>query len=658
MCGIAGYWNSTRRIASAETVCAIADAIRLRGPDDHGEWTDSETGIALAHRRLSIIDLTREGHQPMPSPSGRYVITFNGEVFNFEDVRAELPDVPWRGRSDTEVMLAAFEKWGIRPAVQRFVGMFAFAVWDRQERELYLVRDRLGIKPLYYGYSGGVLMFGSELKALRAHPAFNSKINRGAIMLLMRHNYIPNPHSIYEGIYKLAPGSILRLRSGIETTESVPESYWAAQEVAEKGVANPLNDDPESVIERLHDLLKASVRLRMIADVPIGAFLSGGIDSSTVVSLMQVQSCRPVRTFSIGFAEHGYDEAPYAAEIARHLGTDHTELYVTPAEAQMVIPCLPDYYDEPFADSSQIPTILVSHLARRHVTVSLSGDGGDELFAGYPRYASTEKLWIRMNRIPRWVCSSFAWGLDCFSAETWESVLRFADKWLPGAVRSRWTADRVESFLCLLGSTSEDSIYYSLLSHWHHPEWVVINGAEPPTAFTDAARQARLPTSVDRMMFLDLVSYLPDDILTKIDRASMSVSLEARVPLLDHRVVEFAWALPLDLKRRNGEEKWVLRQILDKYVPRKLLDRPKMGFGMPVGEWLRGELRPWAEELLDPARLKREQFFNPEVVQRKWVEHLSCRGNWQYQLWNVLMFQAWLDRSQRDSPANRMKCLA
>jgi asparagine synthase (glutamine-hydrolysing) len=645
MCGIAGFWGPNWRGAFTEVARKMGDAIRHRGPDDHGEWVDPVTGLALAHRRLSIIDLSREGHQPMVSHSGRYIISFNGEIFNFEEVRAELPGVPWRGHSDTEVMLAAFDKWGIRCAVERFVGMFAFAVWDRQEGKLYLVRDRLGIKPLYYGHSGGVLLFGSELKALRAHPAFDSQINRGAIMLLMRHNYVPHPHCIYEGIYKLAPGSILRLCSGSDLGK--PEQYWSAREIAEQGVANPLSDDPESAVEKLHDILKAAVRLRMIADVPLGAFLSGGIDSSTVVALMQAQTSRPVRTFSIGFGESGYDEAPFAARVAQHLGTDHTELYVTSREAQEVVPYLSGYYDEPFSDSSQIPTVLVSRLARRNVTVVLSGDGGDELFAGYPRYAMAERLWKQMNRVPRWMSSSAARGLEFFSAETWQMILARAGGWLPEAIRSRRPAEQVERLSSLLSSTSQDCFYRTLVSHWNHPERVVVGGAEPPTSFTDRNKQARLDRFADRMMFLDLISYLPDDILTKVDRASMSVGLEARVPLLDHRVVEFAWSLPFNLKWRDSQEKWALRQILYKYVPRTLVDRPKMGFGIPVGEWLRGPLRDWGEQLLDPVRLGTDGIFSVAVVRDTWNEHVAGRRNWQYQLWDILMFQAWLEHTRR-----------
>jgi asparagine synthase (glutamine-hydrolysing) len=643
MCGIAGYWRENWRGGFLEVVRAMGDAIRHRGPDDHGEWCDAQVGVALGHRRLSIIDLSREGHQPMISESGRYVIVFNGEVFNFQELRRELEDFLWRGHSDTEVMLAAFEKWGIQKAVERFVGMFAFAVWDRQQRELYLVRDRLGIKPLYYGHSGGTLLFASELKALRAHPDFSARINRGAVMLLMRHNYIPHPHCIYEGIYKLPPGTILRLSSDKELP--MPEPYWSAADVSAKGNATPLRGSPEAAVDKLHQLLKEAVQLRMVSDVPIGAFLSGGIDSSTVVALMQEQSTYPVQTFSIGFAESTYDEAPYAAKIAKCLGTNHTELYVTPREAQEVVPSLPELYDEPFSDSSQVPTILVSRLARRHVTVSLSGDGGDELFAGYPRYAISEQLWKQLSYFPRWARTLAARGLELLSAETLEWLLRPVHTWLPERIHARRPIEQVERISRLLSAKSPDTLYHTLVSHWSSPETVVAADSEPLTAFTDASRQGKLNTFLDRMMLLDLVSYLPDDILTKVDRASMSVSLEARVPLLDHRVVELAWSLPAYLKQRNGQDKWILRQVLYKYIPSYLVDRPKMGFGVPIGSWIRGPLRDWAEELLASERIKADGILNPATVQNAWTDHVSGRRNREYQLWDVLMFQSWLQHS-------------
>ena len=644
MCGIAGFLGPAAQRGMRPAAQAMADAIRHRGPDDSGEWCDQSAGIALAFRRLSILDLSPAGHQPMTSASGRYVIVFNGEVYNCEELRSRLPGYRWQGHSDTEVMLAAVEAWGLEAAVRAFVGMFAFALWDTRERELHLVRDRLGIKPLYYGRCRQYLLFGSELSALRAHPAFNAEIDRGAVALLMRYGYVPCPYSIYGGIRKLPPGTILRMKLDRELPEPLP--FWSARAIAEAGVADPLPDDPEPARDALHQLLLEAIRLRMMADVPLGAFLSGGIDSSTVVALMQAQSSRPVRTFSIGFVEKNYNEAPFAAEVARHLGTDHTELYVTPAEAQAVVPRLPEYFDEPFADSSQVPTFLVSALARKHVTVSLSGDGGDELFAGYPRYSLANQIWGTMRHFPAAGRKLAAAGMRTLSANTWNRFFRTADVVLPERIRRRRPGEQIHRFADLLSEDSRQAVYRRILSHWDPPDQVVVGALEPPTALTDPGRRPELSDFTLQMMFIDLVSYLPDDILTKVDRASMAVSLEARVPLLDHRVVEFAWRLPMSLRIRDGQEKWLLRQVLYKYVPARLVDRPKMGFGIPVGEWLRGPLRDWGEALLEPDRLAEGGCLDHETVRRVWNEHLSGTRNWQYLLWDVLMFEAWLERQR------------
>jgi len=648
MCGIAGFWGPADQRGLRRTARAMADAIRHRGPDDSGEWCNEDAGIALAHRRLSILDLSPEGHQPMISASGRYVIVFNGEVFNCEELRAQLSGCRWRGHSDTEVMLEAIEAWGLEAAVRSFVGMFAFAIWDREERELHLVRDRLGIKPLYYGRCGKYFLFGSELRALRAHPAFDAEIDRGAVALLMRHNYVPHPYSIYDGIRKLPPGTMLRVRSDRELPE--PVTFWSAQAVAETGASHPLPDDPEAAVDTLHQLLLPAIRRRMIADVPLGAFLSGGIDSSTVVALMQAQSSRRVRTFSIGFMEKDYNEAPFAAAVARHLGTDHTELYVTPADAQAVVPKLPEYFDEPFSDSSQIPTFLVAALARRHVTVALSGDGGDELFAGYPRYALTNQIWGALRHAPPAARKLAAGGIRTFSADAWDRMFRTADVFLPALLRGRRPGEQIHRFADLLSADSRQDVYRRILSHWDLPEEVVVGAREPLTVLTDPRRWAKLSDFTLQMMFIDLVSYLPDDILTKVDRASMAVGLEARVPLLDHGVVEFAWRLPMSLRIRNGQQKWLPRQVLYKYVPAELVDRPKMGFGMPIGEWLRGPLRDWAEALLASQRLTDEGFLDSQRVRAVWQQHVSGRRNWQYPLWDVLMFQAWLEHQEMNRP--------
>jgi asparagine synthase (glutamine-hydrolysing) len=608
----------------------MADTLVHRGPDDAGVWVDNAARLALGFRRLAIVDLSAEGRQPMASASGRYVIAFNGEVYNFLELRHDLEGKGhrFRGHSDTEVMLAAIEEWGLQSAVRRFVGMFAFALWDRQERSLSLVRDRLGIKPLYYAWMDGVFLCGSELKALRAHPAFRAEIDRGALTLYMRHSYVPTPYSIYRGCKRLPPGCTLTLDASL-THRPEPVPYWSATAVAASGLGRPfIGSDPEAV-EELDRLLRDAVRLRMIADVPLGAFLSGGVDSSTVVALMQSQSERPIRTFSIGFLEEGYNEAEYAREVAAHLGTEHTELYVTPAEAQAVIPTLPEIYDEPFADSSQIPTLLVSRLTRRHVTVSLSGDGGDELFAGYPRYAVADSLWRRIRWMPPVVRHGVATVGSALTAQ--RSRLATGDS-------------RLARIAEVLRAPSSEAIYRRYVSHWKRPEEVVIGGHELPTALSSGERRLPMAEFTHRMMALDTVTYLPDDILTKVDRASMAVSLEARVPLLDHRVVEFAWRLPLSMKTRNQQTKWALRQVLYRYVPRELIERPKMGFAVPLDAWLRGPLREWAEALLAPRRLRDEGLLDAERVGAVWRESVDGRPGHARELWSVLMFQAWQER--------------
>jgi asparagine synthase (glutamine-hydrolysing) len=515
-----------------------------------------------------------------------------------------------RGGSDTEVMLAAIETWGLEAAVKRFAGMFAFALWDRKDRSLALARDRLGKKPLYYGLAGETLLFGSELKALRAYRNFNAEVDRGSLSLFLRYNSLPAPYSIYKGIFQLQPGCILRIPSPAARTAS-PEAYWSFREVAERGMHNPLVADDGEAVDQLESLLREAVRLRMIADVPLGAFLSGGVDSSTIVAMMQAQSSRPVRTFSIGFDEDGFDEAGHAKAVAARLGTEHTELYVSAADAQAVIPRLPEIYDEPFADASQIPTFLVSQLARRSVTVSLSGDGADELFAGYPHYVGmAEGIWKKL-------------------------------RWCPAPVRRG-----IGSGMSALGGWGKgpEALYHRIVSHWKTPADVVIGGFEPPTTRTNPALWPEGGEFAERMLFFDSVSYLPDDIFTKVDRASMAASLEARMPLMDHRVVEFAWRLPLRLKIRNGQGKWILREVLYRYLPRELMDRPKMGFCVPIASWLRGPLRDWAEALLDENRLRQEGYFHPEPIRERWREHLQGVDNWEYYLWDVLMFQAWAEK--------------
>jgi asparagine synthase (glutamine-hydrolysing) len=643
MCGFTGWLTGHQMLSASEqerTLGRMCDAIRHRGPDDAGYWLDLSSGIALGHRRLSIVDLSAAGHQPMVSSSGRFVIAFNGEIYNHSDLRTELNALAhdWRGHSDTETLLAGFDAWGVEATLHKCVGMFAIALWDREARTLTLARDRIGEKPLYYGWQGSgdsaIFLFGSELKALKAHPGCQNSIDRGALALLMRHNYIAAPHSIFQGISKLKPGCFLTI--SLANPHASPKRYWDLAAVARTGSSKPFSGTPEQAVDALETFAKDAVRQQMVAEVPLGAFLSGGIDSSTVVALMQAQSTRPVKTFTIGFNEEGYNEAVHAKAVAAHLGTEHTELYVTPEQAMAVIPSLPHLYCEPFADSSQIPTFLVSALARQHVTVSLSGDAGDELFCGYTRYGIAEKWWKRVNALPvpaRHALRSVMTGINSTSLQ----------RLLPDAL-----GEKFDKGLDMLGAADVEAVYRSIVSNLLDPcDWLIGVDAESPTALAGSIPSLDGLGLVERMMALDAVSYLPDDILVKVDRASMGVSLESRVPFLDHRIVEFAWQLPLDYKRRDGMSKWPLRQLLYRFVPRELIDRPKRGFAVPLHDWLRGPLRDWAEQLLDKQRLEREGFFNAVKVRRAWAEHLSERRNWAPRLWTVLMFQAWLEEQGR-----------
>lgn len=643
MCGFTGVLGVDAGDESA--LRHMITTLHHRGPDNQGVWYDKDAGIGFAFARLSILDLSPAGHQPMVSASGRYVIVFNGEIYNHLEIRAELErgkQVPdWRGHSDTETLLAGFEAWGIESTVKRTVGMFAFAVWNRHTRSLTLARDRFGEKPLYYGWQGKSFLFGSELKALKAHPSFHADLDRNALTLFMRYSYIVAPHSIYKGIRKLLPGTLLSLNAADRNLPE-PVPYWSLLDVATKGLKSPLMVSDNEALDGLETRLSASVSGQQISDVPLGAFLSGGIDSSAIVALMQAKSVNPIHTFTIGYNEEKFNEAVYAKEVARHLGTDHTEWYVSPEEALSVIPKLPILFDEPLADSSQIPTFLVSQLARRSVTVSLSGDAGDELFGGYGRYLLTR----RIAGIPLVIRKLMIYGINTFTPAQWDRLYTLIRPALPGSLQISGSGDKIHKLAPILAKGSAASIYKRITSIWDNPEELVIGGKETFNVIDlwDAFSSSK--SMEDRMMALDAQTYLPDDILCKVDRAAMGVSLESRAPFLDHRVVEYSWTLPLNMKIRNGQSKWILRQLLNKYVPEKLINRPKMGFGVPIDTWLRGPLREWADGLINEARLRQEGYFNPIPIRLKWAEHLSGKRNWPNHLWNVLMFQAWLSQQK------------
>lgn len=646
MCGISGFIQlpGSDGAVMRDNAIRMAEKLRHRGPDDAGVWVDAGAGIALSHRRLSILDLSSAGHQPMQSESGKYLITFNGEIYNHLALRDELGAHAWRGHSDTETLLVAIERWGIQLTLQKAVGMFALALWNRRERSLTLARDRFGEKPLYYGVQRGVLLFGSELKSLQAHPVFTGDIDRNVLALFFRYNYIPAPYSVYRGIYKLEPGCLLTVCSAADPLK--PEPYWSLQQVVESGQRNLFGGGEQEAVVELERLMRKAISDQMLADVPLGALLSGGIDSSAVVALMQAESSRPVKTFTISFEEEGYDEAVHARAVASHLATKHTELRVSSAHALAVIPSLARVYDEPFSDSSQVPTLLVASLAREHVTVCLSGDGADEAFGGYNRYFIGTRLWQKMNWLPTSLRQILSRMLLSVHPERWNCLIGAVSGLLPARVRFGNPGDKLHKLAGVLGATGAEAFYHGLVSHCGDPSRFVIDSIEPRTLVTDLARWPALPDFASRMMAVDAQSYLTDDILCKVDRAAMSVSLEIRVPYLDHRLFEFAWRLPLDMKLREGQGKHILRQVLYRYVPKELIERPKMGFGVPIDSWLRGPLKDWAEELLDEGRLRREGYFNPRPIRQKWSEHLSGKRNWQYHLWDVLMFQSWMDQQK------------
>jgi len=666
MCGFTGFLN--RRINDSNyssdsemklVANKMASTILHRGPNDAGIWLDVDVGIALAHRRLSIIDLSPAGHQPMASKSDRYVIAYNGEIYNHIELRHELEmcsqqtfiaegdnvSINWRGHSDTETLLAGFEAWGVEATLKKTIGMFAISLWDKQEQILTLARDRMGEKPLYYGFQKNTFLFGSELKALKAHPDFLSEIDRDVICLYLRHCYIPAPYSIYKGIKKLLPGTFVQLHLNDDENPNslVPKTYWSLKDKVHSGLENPFRGNDAEAIKVLDGQLRESIDLQMMADVPLGSFLSGGVDSSTIVALMQTQSSRAVKTFSIGFDEKGYNEADYAKAVSKHLSTEHTEHYVSSVEAMEVIPLLGKMYDEPFADSSQIPTFLVSKMAKQHVTVSLSGDAGDELFCGYNRYLLAD-AWKKIEHVPFALRKGAGQLIQTLSTSTWDAIFQQANKIKRFPSNMGEKLDKLAKRLQCIDGANE--LYYSLVSETNQPEKIVIGAAEPTSWLTEAGMKMRFKDAKHHMMYMDAMTYLPDDIMVKVDRAAMANSLETRLPFLDHRVVELAWRLPMNMKMRDGKTKWLLRQVLYEYVPQDLIDRPKAGFSIPLGEWLRGPLKDWVEELLDVQRLSEDGYFDVYYVRTIWQDHLSGKSDQQALLWSILMFQAWLAGSK------------
>jgi asparagine synthase (glutamine-hydrolysing) len=649
MCGICGFYSKSIS-KSDEIIKKMSLSIYHRGPDDSGIWQDGNVGIVFGHQRLSIIDPTPAGKQPMHSSSGRLILTYNGEIYNHLEIRLELQEIKsnikWHSNTDTETLVEALDFWGIEVTLKKLVGMFAFAVWDRKLRSLTLVRDRMGEKPIYFGWQGigdkTVFLFGSELKALKVHPEFRGNINNDAIALQLRHNCIPAPYSIYKDIFKLLPGHYLQLKENDLVKKLLPNSkpYWSLVEVATQGVNKLKSLSANDIEKELEQLLKISIKQQMMSDVPLGVFLSGGVDSSTVVALMQAQSNQPIKTFTIGFNEQEYNEAKYAKEVARYLGTEHTELYVSAEQAMAVIPKLAYIYDEPFSDSSQIPTFLISQLAKKKVTVALTGDGSDEVFCGYNRYILSKNLWNKLTLIPLPLRKILASGIKSINSQSWNKFLKI----LPSLNQYTNLADKVYKVTSALESKTLFDLYYKLISNWQNPNEILLDGKEPRTFLTNYESELTKLDGQQQMMLLDSMTYLPDDILVKTDRAAMATSLETRAPFLNHKLLEYAWQIPQPLKLKKTQSKWILRQILYKYIPKKLVERPKVGFGVPIDSWLRGPLKDWAQALLDKTKLKNQGFFNPDSISIKWTEHLSGKKNWQYEIWSILMFQEWLSK--------------
>lgn len=646
MCGLAGFWGQGEALESRVQLDNMIGAIAHRGPDGSGTWCDSDAGIYLGHRRLAIIDVSDNGLQPMQSACARFAMVFNGEIYNHLELRkrieAKQADWSWRGHSDTETVLACITLWGFEETLTLLNGMFAIVVWDRENCQLYIARDRMGEKPLYYGFVNGVFLFASELKGIRANRSFSTEIDRNSLAQYMRLSHIAPESSIYKNIFKLPASSWACI--GSPDSHVNVQKYWSLYKIAEsRPVSSPLNQSQKKQhLDELEQRLLGSVKSRMLSDVPLGAFLSGGYDSSLIVALMQAQSTQKVKTFTIGFEDESYNEAPHAEKVAKHLGTNHTQVTVTAKDALDIIPQLPAIWDEPFADSSQIPTFLVSKLARQDVTVSLSGDGGDEIFGGYSRYQKAQSIWEKMDRIP-----NFARQIMATSARVAApSLAGILDK--VGGARAKQAKellDRSGSLSQLFSQGTPADVYIHMMSHWTNPDKLVINAEERICQLTDQAAWPELNSFIDIMMYLDSISYLPNTILTKVDRASMAVGLESRAPMLDHELIEYAWQLPEEMLVHAGQGKWALTQVAHKYIPKEIMQRPKMGFGIPVGDWLRGELRDWVEVLIEPGRLQDEGFLDHNLVTQYWQEHKSGRRDWQYHLWNIVMFQAWLEHN-------------
>ena len=648
MCGVVGFWDPRAPYDFAEVAQQMHQCMSHRGPDAAGVWQSRDMGLCLAHRRLAIMDLSPAGHQPMTSDSQRFTLVFNGEIYNHLELRAQLErslgKIAWRGHSDTETLLKAFEQWGFEPTLKKLVGMFAIALFDAQTQQLHLARDRFGEKPLYWGWQGQTLLFASELKALRPHPKFNAEIDRDVLNLYFRHNCIPAPYSIYQGIAKLEAGHCLTLplAKGVSVCQQVTSTpYWSLQEVCAQ--REMFIGTEAQAIDALDIQLRQAIEGQMHSDVPLGAFLSGGVDSTTIVALMQSMSERPVQTFTIGFEQGDYNEAEHAQAVAQHLGTEHHQWYIQPKDALDVIAQIPHYWDEPFSDSSQVPTFLVSKLAKQHVTVSLSGDGGDELFAGYNRHLQAPKLWQKLDKLPHSLRRGAGTIMGVPGADRWDKLYSALAPVLPKRLQMAMPGYKIDKLAGLLSARSQAEIYQRLVSHFYSPTQLVLNSKEP-SSLLDQGLFSPL-SGAEWLMAMDSVTYMSDDILTKVDRASMALSLESRVPFLDHRLVEFAWSLPLEMKLKQGQGKWILRQVLNRYVPETMMARPKQGFSIPLDMWLRTELKDWGAELLQPSKIEQQGFLNSAMVAQMWQQHQSGQRNWKYQLWDILMWQAWLEES-------------